>query len=78
MENNEFKNQNDHECIYLYSFSFLDYIYYENGFYLYMIGLLQMDCPAGSYNEISSFWLHTQEENIRSLFHNSVGNYFIY
>ncbi|VVC39692.1 Hypothetical protein CINCED_3A002890 [Cinara cedri] len=31
--------------------------------------LIQMNCPAGSYNEIGSFWLHTQEENIRSLFH---------
>lgn len=42
-----------------------------------MIGLLQMNCPPGKYNEISSFWLHTQEEIIRSLFHYPIGNYSV-
>lgn len=43
--------------------------------FTFMIGLLQMNCPAASYNEMSSFWLRTQEENIRSLFHYPIGNY---
>lgn len=46
--------------------------------FTFMIGLLQMYCPAGSYNEISSFWLNTQEENIRSLFHYPIGNYVFF
>jgi len=46
--------------------------------FTFMIGLLQMKCSAGSFNEISSFWLHTQEENIRSLFHYPIGNYLIH
>lgn len=45
--------------------------------FTFIIGLLQMNCPKGSYNEISTFWLHTQEDNIRSLFHYPIGNYFI-
>lgn len=43
--------------------------------FTFMIGLLQMNCPAGSYNEIGLFWLHSQEENVRSLFHYPIGNY---
>ncbi|XP_026809937.1 H(+)/Cl(-) exchange transporter 7-like, partial [Rhopalosiphum maidis] len=38
---------------------------------------VHMYCPTGSYNEISSFWLHTQEENIRSLFHYPIEAYSI-
>lgn len=44
--------------------------------FTFMIGLLQMNCPTGSFNEISSFWLQAQEINIRSLFHNPIGNYY--
>lgn len=43
-----------------------------------MIGLLQMNCPSGSFNTISSFWFRPQEENIRSLFHYPIGNYCLY
>ncbi|XP_029344570.1 H(+)/Cl(-) exchange transporter 7-like isoform X1 [Acyrthosiphon pisum] len=39
--------------------------------------VVQMYCPAGSYNEISSFWLHTPEESIRSLFHYPIEAYSV-
>lgn len=46
--------------------------------FTFMIGLLQMHCPTDSYNEISSFWLRTQEESIKSLFHYPIGKYKLF
>ncbi|XP_050422431.1 H(+)/Cl(-) exchange transporter 7-like [Adelges cooleyi] len=38
---------------------------------------VQMNCPKGFYNEISTFWLHTQEENIRTLFHSPIDEFSV-
>ncbi|XP_050541566.1 H(+)/Cl(-) exchange transporter 7-like isoform X1 [Daktulosphaira vitifoliae] len=39
--------------------------------------VVQMNCPVGTYNEISPFWLHTQEENVRILFHSQIDEFSV-